>query len=67
MLAIKNWQTTLLGLSPLALYALQAMGLWPAWAPALPPLAATWPQIMAAAGIGIAAKDSNVTGGSRQQ
>ena len=63
---LMNYKTTLMGVSPLVPYILQYFGLWPASIP-LPPFEQVWPAIMAALGIGVAAKDSNVTGGDRHQ
>ena len=61
-----NWKTTVSGLIPLAAYGLNYAGIWPSIIP-LPPMDQVWPFVMAILGIGFAAKDSNVTGGSVQQ
>lgn len=66
MLALKNYKTTLMGLSPLVPYALQYFGFWPAAIP-LPAFETIWPGVMAALGLGVMAKDSDVTGGDRPQ
>lgn len=63
---LTNWKTTVSGLIPLAAYALSYFGLWPSVIP-LPPFDQVWPFILAIVGIGGAAKDSNVTGGTVQQ
>ena len=61
-----NWNTTVSGLIPLAAYGLNYAGVWPSIIP-LPPIDQVWPFVLAILGIGAAAKDSNVTGGSVQQ
>lgn len=61
-----NWKTTVSGLIPLVAYALSYAGLWPSVIP-LPPFDQVWPFVLAIVGIGGAAKDSNVTGGTVQQ
>ncbi len=61
-----NWKTTLSGLIPLIAYGLQYAGVWPSSIP-LPPLDQVWPVVLAIFGIGASAKDSNVTGGTKQQ
>ena len=63
---MKNWKTTVSAFIPLAAYGLQYAGMWPASIP-LPPFDQVWPFILSILGIGVAAKDSNVTGGSTQQ
>jgi hypothetical protein len=55
-----NWRTTVLGLIPLVAYALNYFGLWPASMP-LPPLDQVWPFVFALFGMGVVAKDGNVT------
>lgn len=64
--SFKNWKTTVAALIPLAAYALNHFGLWPASIP-LPPLDQIWPALLAVAGVGVAAKDQNVTGGDVHQ
>jgi hypothetical protein len=63
---VMNWHTTLSGLIPVIAYALHYAGLWPASIP-LPPFDQVWPFVLASFGIGVSAKDSNVTGGTKQQ
>ena len=63
---IKNWKTTVTALIPLAAYALNYFGLWPASIP-LPPFDQIWPVLLSVAGIGATAKDYNVTGGTVEQ
>lgn len=63
---LTNWKTTVSGLIPLLAYALNYFGLWPSVIP-LPPFDQVWPFVLAIVGIGGAAKDSNVTGGTVQQ
>lgn len=63
---LKNWKTTVSALIPLVAYGLQYAGVWPAAIP-LPPLDQVWPIILSILGIGVTAKDSNVTGGTTQQ
>ena len=63
---IKNWKTTVTALIPLAAYALNYFGLWPASIP-LPPFDQIWPVLLSVAGVGVTDKDSNVTGGTVQQ
>lgn len=63
---LTNWKTTISGLIPLVAYALSYFGLWPSVIP-LPPFDQVWPFVLAIVGIGGAAKDSNVTGGTIQQ
>lgn len=63
---IKNWKTTVTALIPLVAYGLNYAGLWPSTMP-LPPMDQVWPFVLAIVGIGVNAKDSNVTGGTTQQ
>jgi hypothetical protein len=63
---LKNWKTTVSALIPLAAYALNYAGVWPSVIP-LPPIDQVWPFIVSILGIGVYAKDSNVTGGSIHQ
>jgi hypothetical protein len=63
---LKNWKTTVSALIPLAAYALNYAGAWPSVIP-LPPFDQVWPFIVSILGIGVYAKDSNVTGGSIHQ
>lgn len=63
---LTNWKTTVSGLIPLVAYALNYFGLWPSVIP-LPPFDQVWPFVLAIVGIGGAAKDSNVTGGTIHQ
>ena len=58
-----NWKTTVAALIPLAAYALKYAGVWPESMP-LPPLDEVWPFILALLGVGVAAKDNNVTNAS---
>ena len=55
-----NWRTTVISLIPLVAYALKYAGVWPESMP-LPPLDQVWPFLLSIVGIGVAAKDSNVT------
>ena len=59
-----NWRTTVLGLIPLVAYALKYAGVWPESMP-LPPLDTVWPFLLSIVGIGVAAKDNNVTNASK--
>jgi hypothetical protein len=63
---LTNWKTTVAGIIPLVAYLLSYVGLWPSIIP-LPPIDQVWPFVLAIFGIGAAAKDSNVTGGTVQQ
>ncbi len=63
---LTNWKTTVSGLIPLAAYALHYFGVWPSIIP-LPPMDQVWPFVLAIVGIGAAAKDNNVTGGTIHQ
>ena len=58
-----NWRTTVIGLIPLVAYALKYAGVWPESMP-LPPLDQVWVFIASIVGIGVAAKDNNVTNAS---
>jgi len=58
-----NWKTTVMGLIPLIAYGLKYAGVWPESMP-LPPFDEVWPFLISLAGIGAAAKDSNVTNAS---
>ena len=59
-----NWRTTVISLIPLVAYALKYAGVWPESMP-LPPLDQVWPFLLSIVGIGVAAKDSNVTNASK--
>lgn len=61
---LANWRTTLMALIPLIAYALKYAGVWPESMP-LPPLDEVWPFLLSIVGIGVAAKDNNVTNASR--
>ena len=61
---LANWRTTLMALIPLIAYALKYAGVWPESMP-LPPLDEVWPFLISIVGIGISAKDNNVTNASR--
>lgn len=61
---LANWRTTLMALIPLIAYALKYAGVWPESMP-LPPLDEVWPFLLSIVGIGISAKDNNVTNASR--
>lgn len=61
---MKNWKTTVMALIPLVGYALKFAGVWPAGIP-LPPFEEVWPALFALVGVGLAAKDNDVTGGTR--
>ena len=63
---MKNWRTTVTGLIPLAAYALNYFGLWPTSIP-LPPFDQIWPVLLGVFGVGVTAKDNNVTGGDVHQ
>lgn len=58
-----NWKTTVAALIPLLAYVLKYAGVWPESMP-LPPLDEVWPFLLSILGIGIAAKDNNVTNAS---
>jgi hypothetical protein len=55
-----NWKTTVMGLIPLLAYGLKYAGYWPESMP-LPPFDEVWPFVLGLIGVGVAAKDSNVT------
>jgi hypothetical protein len=55
-----NWRTTAMALIPLVAYGLKFAGVWPESMP-LPPLDEVWPFLISIVGIGVAAKDNNVT------
>ena len=59
-----NWKTTVMGLIPLVAYGLKYAGVWPESMP-LPPMDEVWPFLLSIVGIGIAAKDNNVTNASK--
>lgn len=59
-----NWRTTAMALIPLVAYALKYAGVWPESMP-LPPLDEVWPFLLSIVGIGVAAKDNNVTNASK--
>lgn len=61
---LANWRTTLMALIPLIAYGLKFAGVWPESMP-LPPLDEVWPFILAILGIGVSAKDNNVTNASK--
>lgn len=61
-----NWKTTVTAFSPLLPYALRAAGVWPDWAP-LPSLDQVWPALIGLVGVGLVAKDHDVTGGKREE
>ncbi len=58
-----NWKTTVAALIPLVAYGLKYAGVWPESMP-LPPLDEVWPFILGLIGVGVAAKDGNVTNAS---
>lgn len=58
---MNNWRTTLMGFIPAVPYLLQWFGFWPSVIP-LPPFEQVWPTIAGVLGVGVIAKDSNVTG-----
>lgn len=58
-----NWKTTVAALIPLLAYGLKFAGVWPESMP-LPPLDEVWPFILGLIGVGVAAKDNNVTNAS---
>ena len=59
-----NWRTTVIGLIPVVAYGLKYAGVWPESMP-LPPLDTVWPFLLSIVGIGVAAKDNNVTNASK--
>jgi len=59
-----NWKTTVMALIPLAAYGLKFAGVWPESMP-LPPLDEVWPFLLGLIGVGVAAKDNNVTNASK--
>lgn len=61
-----NWKTTSWALVLPMLYAGKHYGVVPDSVD-LPPLSSTWPFILAIFGVGVAAKDMNVTGGNKEQ
>ncbi len=61
---LANWRTTLMALIPLVAYALKYAGVWPESMP-LPPMDEVWPFLLAILGIGVTAKDNNVTNASK--
>ena len=61
---LANWRTTLMALIPLIAYGLKYAGVWPESMP-LPPMDEVWPFLLAILGIGVTAKDNNVTNASR--
>jgi hypothetical protein len=58
-----NWKTTVAALIPLFAYGLKYAGVWPESMP-LPPFDEVWPFVLGLIGVGIAAKDQNVTNAS---
>lgn len=61
---LANWRTTLMALIPLVAYVLKYAGVWPESMP-LPPMDEVWPFLLAILGIGVTAKDNNVTNASK--
>jgi hypothetical protein len=61
---LANWRTTLMALIPLIAYGLKYAGIWPESMP-LPPFDEVWPFVLSIVGIGVSAKDNNVTNASR--
>ena len=61
---LANWRTTLMALIPLVAYGLKYAGVWPESMP-LPPMDQVWPFVLAILGVGVAAKDNNVTNASK--
>jgi len=61
---LSNWRTTLMALIPLIAYGLKYAGVWPESMP-LPPFDEVWPFVLSIVGIGVSAKDNNVTNASR--
>ena len=59
-----NWRTTVIGLIPVVAYGLKYAGVWPESMP-LPPMDQVWPFLLSIVGIGITAKDNNVTNASK--
>lgn len=58
-----NWKTTVAAFIPIVAYGLKYAGVWPDSMP-LPPLDEVWPFVLALLGVGVAAKDNNVTNAS---
>lgn len=58
-----NWRTTAMALIPLVAYGLKYAGVWPESMP-LPPFDEVWVFLASIVGIGVAAKDGNVTNAS---
>jgi hypothetical protein len=58
-----NWKTTVAALIPLLAYGLKYAGIWPESMP-LPPFDEVWPFVLGLIGVGVAAKDQNVTNSS---
>ncbi len=58
-----NWKTTVAALIPLVAYGLKYAGVWPESMP-LPPFDEVWPFVLGLIGVGVAAKDNNVTNAS---
>lgn len=63
---LKNWKTTASALIVPIAYGLQFAGVWPTAIP-LPPIDQVWPFVLAILGVGVSAKDNNVTGGDVEQ
>lgn len=63
---LNSYRTTIMGLLPLIGYALKYAGFWPDTMP-LPPIEQVWPFVLALFGLGLSAKDSNITGGNIEQ
>lgn len=61
-----NYKTTIMGMIPLIAYGLKAAGWWPDSMP-LPPFDQVWPFLISMFGLGVTAKDNDVTGGTRDQ
>lgn len=61
-----SWKTSVSAAIPLVAYGLQYAGLWPSAIP-LPPFEQVWPFILSILGVGVNAKDGNVTGGTKVQ
>lgn len=59
-----NWKTTVAALIPLVAYGLKYVGVWPESMP-LPPFDQVWPFVLGLIGVGVAAKDNNVTNSSQ--
>jgi hypothetical protein len=60
---VVNWKTTVAAFIPIVAYGLKYAGVWPESMP-LPPLDEVWPFVLALLGVGVAAKDNNVTNAS---